>query len=353
MKRVGLAVLIVLGLLAAGGWALHRSGGLSIFGLDGAPDCTAERPCRLTVAFAYTREGAAAMRPQHALERKGLETCLAAGGDPSYCLLSKVAQEDVAALREAFRRSGLLTDAAGRRFVEIAPAMVVVEPIDGGSEMRIDIRSNHGAPAEFNRSLMAWLPDARRLRSLAKDADVVVVFSGMRGPEGECYADSLASRGYAILPGCTLRGYAAPQVTWEHRLMALHEIGHLFGAFHNDAGWPQPCRDAARSGHDPTACAWEQCKGRVCSQQELRYARDAFCTLAGQYNFNAGPTGDSYCRAHTGGENGRGWILEYSHPGKCRTPGFEAYDCGDAGHNAVATMRRRIPVVAARSPGRW
>jgi len=348
-----LTVMAVLLVFAAGAWFAWSSGLIpDVLSPTRTEPCSIEDPCRIRIAFAFTEEGRRAMTPATPEELALVAPCVRSGADPALCLLRRVAQDDVAALTTAFRRSGLIEERDGRASLSFE-AQVVEEAIDGGPQMRIDIRSNHGAPPEFNRSLMNWLPDSRGLRRQAPEANIAIVFSGLRGPAGECFANSLASRGYVTSPACLLRGYHRKPVAAAHRIMALHEVGHLFGAFHNDFGDPQPCRDAARSGHSTTACAWEQCKGRTCTREELMFAKDAFCTLVGQYNYNRGPTGRSFCRAHEGGEDGTGWIYEYSHPGKCRTPGFEAFDCGDATHDAVSAMRKRAPFVASRKAGRW
>jgi hypothetical protein len=292
--------------------------------------CTPAQPCEIRIAFAATDSAARGM-PEG--------------------LLDRVARDDVAALRAAFQRSGVTVIEAGEPDIVFVPPVVVERPIDSGQIDRFDMPASWSDPVGFNEAMLRWLPGARHLRATARRVNLAVVFTGMRGPDGACYANAVAGSGYLVIPGCLLDGYAGDaHIAWNHRIMFLHEAGHIFGAFHNDNGDPQPCRDAARSGKAANSCAWEQCLGRACSADQLQFARDAFCTLVGQYNYNRGPDGESFCRAHRGGENGSGWILEYSHPGKCRTPGYEAFDCGDAGHDQVAVMRRQAPVVAGQHP---
>ena len=333
MKRALVAFSLLL-VLAAVGWLVWAvaSGELEVDvvrlsedpqprGAAGA--CTAEAPCEVRIAFAATDFAARSM-PEGRLRR--------------------VAEDDLAALRLAFRRSGI-------EHVAIAAPTVLERPIDAGQMDRVDAPANWTDPVGFNQRLLRWLPKAKGMRGPARRTNIVVVFSGFRGPGGACYANALAGGGYVVVPACMLDGYATDaEARMAQKVMLLHEIGHIFGAFHNDHGNPQPCREASRFGKEPTSCAWEQCIGRVCDAEELFSAPDAFCTLAGQYNYDAGPEGRSHCRAHTGGEEGSGWILEYSHPGKCRTPGYEAQDCGDAAHDSAGTIQRMAAKVARTRP---
>lgn len=334
MKRV-LLVAGALAALAAVAWVglvVMANMGIAFSIRGPAPrngDCTAASPCEIRIAFAAT-DSAARQMP--------------AG------LLKRVAREDLKALRRAFRISGVLDGRPGAPNIRIVQPIVVDEPIDAFQSDRIDMPAAWSDPAGFNARMLRWLPGARRLKATARKVNIVVVFTGMLGPNGECRANAVAGGGYLVIPGCLLNGYDDPKVALNHRIMFLHEAGHLFGAFHNDNGNPQPCRDAAKSGKDAASCAWEQCTGPSCSPQSLRFATDAFCTLVGQYNFDQGPNGKSYCRAHTGGYQGSGWIMEYSHPGKCRSPGYEAFDCGDANHDQVSAIRRTAPRVAAQRP---
>lgn len=294
--------------------------------------CTPKQPCEIRLLFTATDMASRSMP-------KGL--------------LARVARDDVEALREAFIRSGVTQIQDARPSIVFAEPIILDRPVDAGRINRVDMPSGWGDPVGFNQRMLRWLPGAERLKGPARQVNIVVVFSGLHGRGGECWANALAGNGYLTIPGCLLNGYDRdPTIALNHKIMFLHEAGHLFGAFHNDNGDPQPCRNAARSGMAATSCAWEQCTGRSCNAEELRFATDAFCTLVGQYNFNRGPNGQSYCRAHRGGEAGSGWILEYSHPGKCRTPGFEAFECGDAAHDQVSAMKRRARAVARQRPQR-
>lgn len=330
------SVLYVTFLIAAVGLILWATGVFDRFAPGGRPQgtddgaCTPAQPCEIRIAFAAT-DSAARQMP--------------AG------LLKRVAREDLTALRRAFRISGILEGRPGAPNIRIVQPIVVDRPIDANQLDRVDMPASWGDPVGFNQRMLHWLPSAKHLKPTARQVNIVVVFTGMQGSDGACYANAVAGSGYLVIPGCLLVGYEAdPVIRLNHKIMFLHEAGHLFGAFHNDNGDPQPCRDAGKSGKAATSCAWEQCIGRTCTAAELQFAPDAFCTLVGQYNFNHGPDGRSFCRAHTGGFQGSGWILEYSHPGKCHTPGFETEACGDAAHDQVSAMKRAAWQLARRRP---
>ncbi|MDQ0464184.1 hypothetical protein QO010_001965 [Caulobacter ginsengisoli] len=345
--------LICLGLVGLSGAIFLANGGLRLPGASqpATGACTADAPCEIRILFAYTSQGAKVLQPSLDFEREAIASCAKTGRDPSLCVLDRVANEDVAALRQAFLTSGVTQLTDGRPNIVFAPPVVMDRAIDEGAAMRLDTPANYGSPSAFNKQLLGWLPEARSLRGKARKVNLVVVFTGMRGPEDACYADSLQNNGYILMPACLVRGYVAvPRIAFDHQLLFLHEVGHLFGAFHNDNGNPQPCSVAAASRRDPRGCAWEQCLARQCSTEQLAEAPDAFCTLVGQYNYNGGPTGERFCRAHRAGEQGLGWIREYSHPGKCRLRGYEAYDCGDASHDAVGVMRARAWSVSRARP---
>ena len=167
---------------------------------------------------------------------------------------------------------------------------------------------------------------------------------------GGCVANSVSRDGLVLMPGCVAADYLAGRgADRTEELLFLHEVGHVFGAWHNDFGNPQPCRMAAEHRDAPTACAWETCTDKApCPRSRLIDEPNAFCTLVGQYNFGSG---DTFCRAHRRGEQGAGWIREYSHPGACHTPGWGAWPCGDAGHDAVSAMKARASRVAAQRAG--
>jgi hypothetical protein len=326
------AVLAVLGILAWVGVTIMANVGVDV-SLNTPGDrpragaCTPADPCEIRFAFAYTQSATRDLPPG---------------------LLIRVAREDLKAFRKALRISGVLQGRPGQPNIQIVQPVVLDRAIDARQASRVDQPAGWRDPVGFNQRMLQWLPTTKALEPTARKVNVVVILTGLRGANGDCYANAASGDGYIVIPACLLDGYATdPKVVLGHHIMFLHEAGHIFGAFHNDAGDPQPCREATRSGKDPTSCAWEQCTGRTCTAEELRFAPDAFCTLVGQYNYKRAPGG---CRAHTGGYQASGWIMEFSHPGKCNSPGYEAYDCGDANHDAVSAIRRAAPRVAAKGP---
>ncbi len=307
--------------------------------------CAADRPCRIRILYAYTAAGLAELEPRTAGEKAALAPCHARTGDYGVCVLERIAADDTASLDAAFRRSGITRLEGGRPdivFETIAlPAhavagLDVAGAADGPS---MDQPSNYFPAPEFNRRMLGWLPATRLFRHEGRDAALVVVFTGLRDPSRACIYNSVQLSGIIVLPGCMAGGYTGDAaLRLREQILFLHEAGHAFGAGHNELGLPQPCKPG------PTrACAWEACVGRVCSPDDLVEAPDAFCTLTGQYNYGYA---DRFCRAHRRGEQGSGWILEWSHPGPCRTPGLETEACGDAGHDAVSVMRSRAWAVA-------
>lgn len=320
-----------------------------------ASTCTPETPCRVRVLIAYTMEGlaqlerAASVRlPQDRAAR--LRTCTEQVGNRTHCFLAQVATADQAALTEAFRISGITDndrDGAHRSIVFDFDLIPVGASIDARESMRIDRDNNYVGAASFNACLLKRLgarsnapdtcnpTDRSSATHWARGYQIVVVFTGLRSPNG-CIYNSIENDGVILIPACMTRGYFNRPVP-QAQLMLLHEIGHTFGAAHNDNARPQPCGTPLR-GLSATGCAWEQCLRPRC---DLRTTTDAFCTLVSQYN-----TTDTFCRVYRRGEGGTGWIREYSHPDNCATEGYRDYPCGDARHNARDAMRERAWTVA-------
>jgi hypothetical protein len=339
--RRGLIGAILLAVLSIGAGLIWRQ-------MTPAPvkACTAANPCRIHIRFGYTKRGFEGMWPLTRGDERALAPCINTRRDVRRCLLDRVAKENTAALRLAFQRSGL--SGTAQHPTVLLDYSVATKPSDAYFSANTDVDAGPIPGGLFNRRLLDELNTT--LPILTGRSQIVVVFSGLTGMLGGCVANSVSREGLVILPACLTNHYAAkPDWAQAEQLIFLHEVGHVFGAAHNDNGNPQPCIPG-KGALSPPACAWEQRldpgpTDRAALQLEPR----AFCTLVGQYNYG----GDTFCRAHRGGENGGGWIREYSHPGKCRTPGWEAYDCGDAGHDAVSVMNRRLPFVAARTAGRW
>jgi hypothetical protein len=302
-----------------------------------APPCATQSPCRLLIRFGYTTKGLNGLQPSSPLTHSAVAGCRRTRRERQLCLLDRVAARNTASIRRAFRASGL----SGTRQWPTVVFDYSVDTAPSDSPGGTDIDGNEMDGATFNNRLLSEI--AKTKPDLAERAQIRVVFTGLGAVLGGCVANSAARDGVIVMPAC-LSGYAADI----EDLLFLHEAGHTFGAAHNDNGAPQPCV-ATAGALGPPACAWEQrLDPGPTDPASLRLEPRAFCTLVGQFNYWA-----DFCRAHKGGENGGGWIREYSHPGKCRTPGWEAYDCGDATHDAVSVMRRRLPYVAARTAGAW
>jgi hypothetical protein len=343
------AILIAWVLLAIGGPRSADAAARSAPPPEGR--CTAAQPCTIRVMFYYTQEGLAALQPRTRAEQAPLKTCYDRVGNYGICLLGRVARDNVAALRDAFLRSGITEVTAGRPNIVFAPAALPAEGalgVDLRGMQRIDVPSGWFNAPQFNVRLLNALPKAPLMRQ-ARSMNLVVVFTGLKSPDGDCIANSVHRDGLILLPGCLTNGYlASPERAFGQQLLFLHEAGHAFGAFHNDTAAPQPCKDAAKAGFDPRSCAWETCTDRRCTPVQMAMTPNGFCTLTGQFNYGYN---DTFCRAHRKGEMGSGWIREWSHPGKCRTRGWERWDCGDARHDAVSVMKGRVWRVAHSAAG--
>jgi hypothetical protein len=350
LLRLG-AVLAGLGLLAAAWLWLPDALGMSR-AKPPVSVCTLDAPCRFRVMFAYTAAGLAQLEAP-ARDRAALRPCFQRYGDWGYCLARRMARENVEALSRAFEASGITQVSGSRRSIAFLPGEVTATAspgLDAGEDMRLDNGSSYGLGAAFNGQMLDWLEGQGQITRWGREHQFIVVFTGLQGPLGGCAANSVSRDGLVLIPGCVawnyLEGTGADRT---EELLFLHEIGHGFGAWHNDYGNPQPCRMAQQSGFAADACAWETCTdGAACARSRLIDEPKAFCTLVGQYNLGSG---DTFCRAHHGGLQGSGWIEEYSHPGPCRTPGWERFACGDAGHDAVRQMRWRAPQLATQRAG--
>ncbi len=301
------------------------------------PPCTPEAPCRIRILFGATRRGLEAIRASNIDLRRG---CAHGVG----CLLPDVAKADTEELARAFEVSGVSQTSQGKRSIELTYDVLPM-PIDDEEAAPIEDAHPEFPASKMTYSIKDRLPSVKRLHDAAKAQpayNAVVVF-GRTSIVG-CYMNSLSGSGYVVLPACTTDGFWADKdARLKHVLLFLHELGHVFGASHNDAAHLQPCTTAQ-------ACAWEQCTDKRCTPEELAYAPHAFCTLVGQWDVLDPDGRASGCLAHTDGEQGTGWIREYSHPGSCRSPGFERFQCGDARHDAASVMRAGASRVARARP---
>lgn len=343
-----------------------------------APTCTVAAPCRINVLFAYTSAGLEQLRlaadgqrdqlarvlPDPARAMARLRTCFASGRHHGVCLLNEIKVANVRALANAFQVSGITDIAGTHASIVFAGTTWTGQPIDTGDSVRQDAVEAYGSWPSFNSCMLAWLGGTDQARdwnrnpiqcrrqdrsawmqATGRSQQIVVVFTGAHYARGGCGPESAANAGIIVTAACQAVAYD------DEENMVLHEVGHVFGAWHNDnAG-----EHGQRCTQNDRGCAWEACLRRstTCTPDNLVFAQDAFCTLVGQSNYLSDFNNHySHCAAHRGGENGSGWIREYSHPGLCHLAGFTHETCGDDDrHNAVAEMRRMAPWVAAMRAG--
>src|SRR5262249_38098092 len=136
----------------------------------------------------------------------------------------------------------------------------------------------------FNGLMLDWLRGRGEMRRWSRANQVIVVFTGLQNPLGGCVANSVQRGGLIGGPRCTISDSGRNE-----ELLFLHELGHDFGAAHNDWANPQPCGDAATGASN---CAWETCLDGPCGRERLMDEPAAFCTLVGQYNYGSH---DTFC----------------------------------------------------------
>lgn len=184
-----------------------------------AGTCTTADPCKIHFAFPVTESGAQHMPPG---------------------LLQRVARDDLKMFRRALRTSGALDGRPGRPNIQIDQPVILDQPIDAGQADRVDAPAGWNDPIAFNQRMLHWLPQADRLKATARKVNIVVVFTGLRGPDGACHADALAGDGYLLIPGCLLDGYADnPRAALDQRTRFLGDVLRLFGGAENASVDPQ------------------------------------------------------------------------------------------------------------------
>lgn len=175
--------------------------------------CTAADPCRVHFVFAVTESGAQQMP---------------AG------LLQRVARDDLKIFRRALRTSGALGGRPGNPNIQIDQPDILEQPLDAGQADRVDAAAGWNDPNDFGQRMLRWLPRAKAVKATARRANIMVVFTGLHGPQGQCLPTATAGDGYLLIPACLTKAYAAdPEAALRQRLIFLREAARLFGA---DAG---------------------------------------------------------------------------------------------------------------------
>lgn len=354
------------------------------------PTCGSEYARCIRILFTYTRRGLAQLAHAGEGRRAELLPCIdrARRDRPSlgiapitgYCMAELMARRDAASLRQAFRVSGVAPDVG---VIGVVNPINRAAAVDEGEDNPVDDGRGYASLSHFNDVLLNWLTGtsnrdetidfrgrgSSRIREWGSHYQIIVVFSGLVRAGGPCPAEAVASPRYGVLTvaGCSAAagGPRTMPTGVKQEIMFLHEVGHVFGADHDDNAdcteedSPGYCRQPHTRDLQPCApnshaCAWEVCVTRTpqglrqvaCERAQLAATRDAFCTLVGQWNVS-----QRHCISHRQGWRGTGWIREFSHPGPCNTEGYTAIQCGDERHNATAAINANVTTIANARAG--
>lgn len=352
--------------------------------------CGPEYAHCIRILFTYTQRGLAQLARAGEGRSPELQPCIdrvrranrerAISAIRGYCMAELMARRNAASLQQAFRVSGV-SPAVG--VIGVVNPIERAAAVDAGETDRVDDGQGYANLSHFNSVLIHWLTGtsnadrtidfrgrgSARIREWGGQYQIIVVFSGLVRAGGPCPVEAVASPRYAVLTvaGCSAGagGPRAMPTAVKQELMFLHEVGHVFGADHDDNAdcTEEDSRGYCRQPHtrdlqpchpNSRTCAWQACVVRTrqglrqtaCQPAQLATTRDAFCTLVGQWNVS-----QRHCISHRQGWRGTGWIREFSHPGRCNTEGYEQIDCGDQRHNATAAINANVATIASARAG--